>query len=725
MPRREYQPNEYQYYPAPPFKNGYPPLSKITGFTFHTTDAARDVGTQSMENMKALCRSQLPNVADKSSQMENIFQMVPELKVNGNHKARRQLSARARDAIVQYAAERHFSMEGLKVPDRVYYVLMQIADPEIPIAHDGDPDEVRNVRTENEKFMQKMNAATPAERGKEVERVVNEAMRYFHVFENALNGTVKDEELVENFKALAMAQDVFTNACNFLAMAKSPDENKRIEVSHEVMELLKMMEFHSPKADLVLQKVRMIANANYEFMNFDYLYTTSRRELENVHLFVGSEAAEPKAPTLAQFDLFINTSPIAAWIQCCNGINVANKIDTAFAKSQQVPKVRGISSLMEQIDSVDFSTAPGFTNAIGRNEGYVIAYTDDKAVCYHMDRTGRATEAKAEDFLNDMPKQIDEALKILQNANKGLFIGSKEYDNGLSAMTRLSKDLHRKTFPHVPDHTLAPRLEEVIQQCKAYMETKAPEDTDYAAITFSNTREETRYLAMRQALETCELQLKMINLQKEALEIQTQVADRNRITELRTWTPTVTNTKDMALHEFTNYLRMVQVRGEQLHAVDILNTEGSVSPETYLTAMTYELESKLAASILDRYEHTLDPRAANEMLEQYRQVYTPMIAGLGRFVFNHTDMDALVAHCRDPHPFSDTYNRLMEKHNDLLQNSLSRYTEQLQNENAQNANEQELNALARNANAPVQNANVIGEEIEQPVIRQNDPMVMN
>jgi hypothetical protein len=342
-----------------------------------------------------------------------------------------------------------------------------------------------------------------------------------------------------------------------------------------------------------------------------------------------------------------------------------------------------------------------------------------------MDRKNNITEAKAEDFLNDMPKQIDEALKILQNANKGLFIGSKEYDNGLSAMTRLSKDLHRKTFPHVPDHTLAQQLTEVIQQCKAYMETKDADGADYDAITFSKTREETRYLAMRQALQTCEHQLKMIDLQKEALEIEAQVVDRKRITELRTWNPTVTNTKDMALHEFTNYLRMVQARGEQLHAVDILNTEGSVSPETYLTAMTYELESKLAASILNRYEHTLNPRAANEMLEQYRQVYTPMIADLGRFVFNHTDMDALVAHCRDPHPFSDTYNRLMEKHNDLLQNGLSRYTEQLQNENAQNANEQELNALAQHANAPVQNANVIGEEIEQPVIRQNDPMVMN
>jgi hypothetical protein len=66
----------------------------------------------------------------------------------------------------------------------------------------------------------------------------------------------------------------------------------------------------------------------------------------------------------------------------------------------------------------------------------------------------------------------------------------------------------------------------------------------------------------------------------------------------------------------------------------------------------------------------------------------------------------------------------MANHDDLLQNSVSRYTEQLQNENAQNANEQELNALAQKANAPVQNANVIGEEIENPVMQQNNPMVV-
>ena len=723
MPRREYQPNEYQFYPPPRPLDGYPPLSKITGFTFSTTAEARRVGTQSMENMKALCRSQLPNKADKASQMENLFQMVPELKVNGNHKARRQLSEQARNAIVQYAAERHFSMVGIQVPDRVYYVLMQIADPDIPIAHDGDPDEVRNVRTENEKFMQKMNAATPAERGKEVERVINEAMKYRDVFENALNGKVKDEYLVENFKGLAMAQDVFTNACNFISMTEEQDPAKRIEVSPEVMEMLKWMEFQSPKADLVLQKVRMIANANYEFMNFDYLYTTSRRELENVHLFVGSEASEPKAPTLAQFDLFINTVPIATWRDCCNGINVANKIETDFLKSQQVPKVRYLG--FDRTDTVDFSTAPAFTNAVGRSEGYVIAYTDDKAICYHMDRTNKITEAKAEDFLNDMPKQIDEALKILQNANKGLFIGSKEYDNGLSAMTRLSKDLHRKTFPHVPDHTLRVQLTEVIQQCKTYMETKVSEDTDYSTVTFSSTREETRYLAMRQALETCELQLKMLDLQREALEIEGQVADRKRITELRTWKPTVTNTKNMTLQEFTKYLDMVKARGEQFHAADMLNAEGSISPESYLTAMTYELEGQLAASILEQYENNLDPREAEATLDKYRQLYTPMIVGLGQYVFNHTDLDALASHCRDPHPFSETYDRLMANHDDLLQNSVSRYTEQLQNENALNANEQERNALAQQDNVMEHNANVIGEEIENPVIQQNNPMVMN
>jgi hypothetical protein len=242
-----------------------------------------------------------------------------------------------------------------------------------------------------------MNAATPAERGREVERVVTEAMKYFDVFENTTNGKYSEKFFVENFKAIGMAQDVFTNACNFIKLTEEKDPAKRIEVSPEVMELLKMMEFHSPKADLAMQKVRMIANANYEYVNFDYLYTASRRELDNVVNYVGSEANEPRVP-LAQFDIYLTTMPVVTWTSNSGGINVANKIETDFRKSQQVPKVWALNQ-HNRLATLDFSKEPGFTNDIATNEGYVIAYTDEQSVCYHMDRYGKATQAQAKDYI--------------------------------------------------------------------------------------------------------------------------------------------------------------------------------------------------------------------------------------------------------------------------------------------------------------------------------------
>ena len=72
----DFQPNQYQYYPTPTSPDGYPMLSKVLGCTFTVSNQNKAIANQSTENLKALCKSQMPNKADKPSELEKLFQLV-------------------------------------------------------------------------------------------------------------------------------------------------------------------------------------------------------------------------------------------------------------------------------------------------------------------------------------------------------------------------------------------------------------------------------------------------------------------------------------------------------------------------------------------------------------------------------------------------------------------------------------------------------------------------
>jgi DNA-binding LacI/PurR family transcriptional regulator len=71
--------------------------------------------------MKALAKSQLPNKADSSGELEELFQIFPGLKAKGDRKARRQLSEEARDVIAKVSAEKARSKGDIDFEERTFY----------------------------------------------------------------------------------------------------------------------------------------------------------------------------------------------------------------------------------------------------------------------------------------------------------------------------------------------------------------------------------------------------------------------------------------------------------------------------------------------------------------------------------------------------------------------------------------------------------------------------
>jgi hypothetical protein len=665
----EFQPNQYQYYPAPKAPKYYTLLSNIMTYNIHVSKEDFKVAHESTANMKALAKSQLPNKADSSGELEELFQIFPGLKAKGDRKARRQLSEEARDVIAKVSAEKARSKGDIDFEERTFFTLLKRGDPDL---------EGSNILEENRAIANIIDHGTAADRGKLVEAKIYETMKYFDIFSRQ---DYTDEYIVKNFEDLYSAQDVIANAAAFLDLAKSTKPDIRIEISDECKEILKMMELHSPKCDIPLQRARAIANANYELVDHNYIFNASNAEVENLKQYL--EGDEPRVSSMAQYDLLVPMAPYRQWSKIGHAVNLADKILSDFAKEPKAPMVKGLDT-QDNPYTIQCSTKTEFTDIAGNFDGYAIAYTDQKATCYHMERSGRVTQVDTKDMLNNMPGEIDAALKILQDANKGLFIGSKEFSDGLKAMSDLSKKMHLKEFPLVGDNITKLQLQTTMEACQAYLDKKNPEKADFDRIEFNNAREQHRYLAMQQAIASCQRQLNAISLQEEAIAIETKVAANQMRAQAAQWKYQVPNTKEMTTDQFFNYVKSIQEQADDFSVNSVL-TSKDCTPEKYYTVVTQNLEAQIASEVYREAVLTTDESKRTQILEAYKEHYTAMAIGLGDFVVKHTNKDHLAAHCRHPQDYSAEYNSLTGSSDNILFDGVKRYMEELKAQNAANA----------------------------------------
>ena len=675
-----YQPNQYQYYPAPSFPNGYTLLSNIMGYRFAKGDEYDQVAHESTANMKAFAKSQLPNKADTAGELDELFRFFPGLKAKGNRTARRQLSEQARDIIAKVSAENARSVEVIGLTERAFYTVMKRGDPDA---------EGSTVLADNEKIKNTILNGTAADRGKLVEEQIYEAMKYFNLIATR---NFTDEFIVKNFEELYNAQSLIANSAAFLSLTKeTANPTYRIEISDEAKEILQMMELHSTKCDAPLQRARAIANANYELVDHNYLFTASNAEFENLKQYLGGDDA--RVSSLNQYDLLIPIPTYRYWSSVGTAVDMADKILADFAKEPKAPMVKGLDPY-DNPYNIQCSRKSAFTDLAGNLNGYAIAYTDQKAVCYHMEPSGNITQVNAKDMLNDMPGEIDAALKALQHANKGLFIGSKEFSNGLKAMTEISKSMHGKQFPVVGDEFMKTQLNATIALCQEYLNKKNPQELEFRDIEFNNAREQHRYLAMQQAMMTCQRQLKVLALQEEALSIETAVAANQMRSQPNQWKYSVPNTKDMTADQFFDYVKSVHEQAGTHSFVDAMSSK-DCTPATYYNSVTKSLETKVATDIYLRAVGAKGEERT-QLLEAYKKNYTAIAVGLGEYVVNHTNKDILAAHCSHPEEVSSEYFALSQASDEIIRTGVEGYLNQLKEFNNANASSAPLNNEPQN-----------------------------
>ena len=108
-------------------------------------------------------------------------------------------------------------------------------------------------------------------------------------------------------------------------------------------------------------------------------------------------------------------------------------------------------------------------------------------------------------------KALKESLKEVDEANKGFFIGSRAYSQTMRGMSKALRFMEKMgDYPSLEDKAKATKmLEETIEKCQKYLDSKDPGH-------FRNEREEKRYNAMKNALESCKSNLEAVGYQERA-----------------------------------------------------------------------------------------------------------------------------------------------------------------------------------------------------------------
>ena len=253
-----YQPNQPEYYPEPSLESGgYKMLNVIMCAGISAGQEYDNVAFQNEENLKAFLHSNLAYKADTAKDLEGLYKLIPELKVDPKQaEERRQLSALARENISDVASRKYFSSKGYG-KDREMRILM---------SYDSSPA----GRDANAKLFDIIMNGSPEERGQLIEKRIKDAMELFNY---VMNGNPTDAYLVEHFEQLFSLQELASSAQMIRKDANRKDISRPFVLSQEAIDSLNLLELYSTDVEMKTQRVKMISNADYEHLNLPYLLT--------------------------------------------------------------------------------------------------------------------------------------------------------------------------------------------------------------------------------------------------------------------------------------------------------------------------------------------------------------------------------------------------------------------------------------------------------------------
>lgn len=491
-----YQPNQPEYYSE--ITNEYKPFNNILGDSVSCTEEEFPIAHQNEENLTAFYISRMPYKPISDEKREEMLGYFPFIKKipKKDQEHRRQLSENARKAIADLAMRKYFANGRAPYStERTLRVLMK-----------DDPS--KEGMEFNDKMVDIIQNGTPEEIGKEMTRRVNEAME---VFDEMVYQEHSDEWLVENFEKVAKFQEMTLNAQLFKDLIKSKGGPV---VSPETMENLLKMERISNRAGMLTTRLQMISHAEYAYIDMEPLITMDEKQYEPLGIFL--EGGADIKPTLSQMHIGSTIDFMRGILPLGKHACVMEMVADDFGKDHENAQLTFVNNADEIQRTGCTLAVTDHTLANNLKKGYVVARTDDMVCCYRLDINGKLDKVKTEDLLNDLGQSMHGALDELEEANKGLFIGSKEYSDALKAMRNLNKLIENSPKPLAGDDNLKEQFEKVKEACKAYMDKKNPDGEDLEEFQFKNDREKIRVKAMVKAFNSCKNGMAQIDLQTEA-----------------------------------------------------------------------------------------------------------------------------------------------------------------------------------------------------------------
>lgn len=526
-----YQPNQPQYYPDPLAEdNGYKMLNVIMCAGVKPGKEYEDIAFQNEENLKAFLYSNLAYKADAAKDLEGLFKIIPELKVDpAQAEERRRMSELARKNISDVAARKYFASAGYG-EDREMRILMSY-------------DSSAAGREANAKLFDTIKNGSPEERGELIENRIKNAMGLFY---QLINGNPTDAYLVENFEQLFALQELATSAQVIRKDANKKDISRPYELSQEAIDNLNILERYSTDVERLTQQVKMISNADYEYLNLSYLLTCDVPVFKKLENFIGADVNDEMGEnkklkgSLTQLDFF-NTTDWSRKLLCGpRQMHLMYAIEEDFGDDKEKVTIKFAGEKGDILES-PYTLSGAFNDQIVANNmqrGYALVTSPaGDAICYRVNLDGSIRNAKAAEMLSDMPSDNKDMLQQMRDANKGFFIGSKEYSTALKNMEKAFATVRELGNPPSAEKmdAAASYYKAILEKAEKYIEKKltapptaaqkrmlAQLDEEYRVLTDEDRinamspREKLRFDTMKQATIFCKKQLAQLDLQKEA-----------------------------------------------------------------------------------------------------------------------------------------------------------------------------------------------------------------
>lgn len=114
------------------------------------------------------------------------------------------------------------------------------------------------------------------------------------------------------------------------------------------------------------------------------------------------------------------------------------RIDQDFMPNKDSAKVKFVGIVSNRALETTFGFEGHDTTVESdlHNGCVLVTTADGDAACYHVDVHGKVTKSSADEMLSEFAPEMDDVLQTVQMANKGLFIGSREYSDAMKALEK-------------------------------------------------------------------------------------------------------------------------------------------------------------------------------------------------------------------------------------------------------------------------------------------------